>query len=70
MRMDAFEFLLFDNAGKASNDVNTFLNLKFIKKQMSAGIFLEKILHANKLKIKKVSLNVPKLLKKIVLSRT
>ena len=62
MSVDTFEFLLFDNAGKASNDVNTFLNLKFIKKQKSAGFFLEEILHANKLKIKNFSLNVPKLL--------
>ena len=30
MSLDAFEFLFFDSAREASNDVNTFLNLRFI----------------------------------------
>ena len=34
---DAFEFLFFDSAKEASNDVITFLNLKFIKKQKPAA---------------------------------
>ena len=54
MSLDAFEFLFFDSAREASDDVNTFLNLRFIKKQ--------KILYANKLKIINISLNVPELL--------
>ena len=33
MSLDASEFLFFDSAKEASNDVNTFLNLRFIKKQ-------------------------------------
>ena len=32
MSLDASEFLFFDSAKKAINDVNTFLNLRFIKK--------------------------------------
>ena len=36
MSLDASEFLFFDIAKEASNDVNTFLNLKFIKKQKPA----------------------------------
>ena len=43
MSLDAFEFLFFDCAGEASNDVNTFLNFRFIKKQKPA-IFLENII--------------------------
>ena len=39
MNMDAFEFLVFDSAREASNDVNTFLNLRFIKKQKTAVCF-------------------------------
>ena len=31
MSLDAFEFLLFDSAKEASNDANTFSNLRFIK---------------------------------------
>ena len=54
MSLDAFEFLFFDSAREASDDVNTFLNLRFINKQ--------KILYANKLKIINISLNVPELL--------
>ena len=42
MSLDAFEFLFFDSAREASNDVNTFLNLRFIKKQKPAGVFLRK----------------------------
>ena len=41
MSLDAFEFLFFDSAREASNDVNTFLNLRFIKKQKPA-VFLRK----------------------------
>ena len=36
MSLDAFEFLFFDSARQASNDVNAFLNLRFIKKQKPA----------------------------------
>ena len=41
MNLDAFEFLFFYSAREASNDVNTFLNLRFIKKQKPAA-FLRK----------------------------
>ena len=41
MSLDAFEFLFFDSARETSNDVNTFLNLKFIKKQEPA-VFMRK----------------------------
>ena len=41
MNLEAFEFLFFYSAREASNDVNTFLNLKFIKKQKPAA-FLRK----------------------------
>ena len=58
-----------DSAREASNDVNTFLKLRFIKKQKQV-VFFDKILYSNKLKVKKVSLNVPQLLQKKVLSRT
>ena len=61
MSLDAFEFLFFDSARETTNDVNTFLNLKVIKKQEPA-VFLGKILYANQLKVKKVSSNVPDLL--------
>ena len=37
MSLDAFEFLFFDSAREASNDVKTFLNLRFIKKQKPAA---------------------------------
>ena len=43
MSLDAFEFLFLDSAREASNDVNTFLNLRFIKKQKPAGFFWEKL---------------------------
>ena len=36
MSQDTSEFLFFDIAREASNDVNTFLNLRFIKKQKRA----------------------------------
>ena len=39
MSLDAFEVWFFDSAREASNDVNTFFNLKFIKKQKTAGFF-------------------------------
>ena len=39
MNMDAFEFLVFDSGREASNDVNTVLNLRFVKKQKTAGFF-------------------------------
>ena len=61
MSLDTFKFLFFDNAREASNDVHTFLNSTFFKKQKPAGFF-EKILYANKLKVKKVSLYAPELL--------
>ena len=41
MSLDAFEDLFFDSARKTSNDVSTFLSLRFIKKQKSA-VFLRK----------------------------
>ena len=69
MSLDAFEVWFFGSAREASNDVSTFFNLRFIKKQKTAGFF-QKILYDNKLKVKKISLNVPELLQKIVLSRT
>ena len=43
MILDAFEFFCFDSAREASNDVNTFLNLRFIKKQKPA-VFLRNII--------------------------
>ena len=43
--MDASEFLFFDSAKEASHDVNTFLNLKHIRKQKP--VVFEKILYAN-----------------------
>ena len=55
-----FWIFIFDSAREASNNVNTFLNLRFIKKQKPA-VFYEKI-YANKLKVKMVSLNVLELL--------
>ena len=41
MSLDAFEILFFDSARETSNYVNTFLNLRFIKKQEPA-VFLRK----------------------------
>ena len=61
MSLDAFEFLFFDSAREASKDADTFLNLRFIKKQKPA-VFFEKNFYANELKVKNVSLNVPDLL--------
>ena len=63
MSLDAFELFLFVSAEEKGNDI-----LRFIKKQKPAGFF-ENILYSNKLRVKKVSLNVPDLLQKIVLSR-
>ena len=40
MSLDAFEFLFFGSVREASNDVNTILNLRFMKKQKPAGFFL------------------------------
>ena len=42
MSLDASEFLFFDFANEASNNFNTFLNLRFIKKQKPA-VFWENI---------------------------
>ena len=57
-------FVFSDSAREASKDVETFLNLRFIKKQKPAGVFLGGggIFYANELKVKNVSLNVPDLL--------
>ena len=67
MSLDASDILFFDNAKTASNDVTTFLNLRFIKKQK---LFFEKTLDASELQVKIVSLNVPNFLQRIVLSIT
>ena len=37
MSLDDSEFLFSDSTKEASNDVNTFLNLRFIKKQKPAA---------------------------------
>ena len=37
-----FWIFVFDSGRESSNDVNTFLNLRFIKKQKLAGVFLRK----------------------------
>ena len=39
MSLDAFEFLLFEKAREESKDVDTFLNLRVIKKQKPATFF-------------------------------
>ena len=49
MSLDASDILFFDNAKAASNDVTTFLNLRFIKKQK---LFFEKVLDASELQVK------------------
>ena len=36
MGLDASEFFFFDSAKEATNEVTTFLNLRFIKKQKPA----------------------------------
>ena len=41
MSLDAFEFLFLKSASEVSSDANTFLNLRFIKKQKPAA-FLRK----------------------------
>ena len=43
MSLDGFEVSSFDSAREVSHDVNTFLNLRFIKKQKPAGFFWEKL---------------------------
>ena len=54
MSVDAFEFLFYGSAREASKGVDTFLNLRFIKKRKPAGFFFEKIFYANVLKVKNV----------------
>ena len=54
---------------QAENDVTTFFNLRFITTQKPTLMF-EKILHANELQVKKVSLKVPDVLWNLVFSRT
>ena len=49
MSLAASEFLFFDNVKEASNNVNTFLNLRFITKQKP--VLYEKILHVNGLQV-------------------
>ena len=44
MSLDTVEFLFLDSAREASNDVNTFSNLRFIKKQKTAVFFRENII--------------------------
>ena len=39
MSLVAFEFSFFDSAREASKDADTFLKLRFIKKQKPAGFF-------------------------------
>ena len=53
MSLDAFEFLFFDSAREASNDVNTFLSLRFMKKQKPAGFFLRKYYMPTSSKLKR-----------------
>ena len=51
--LHAFEVWFFDSAREASNDLNIFLNLRFIKKQKPAGFFWRKyyILTSSKLRM-------------------
>ena len=67
MSLGASEFLFFGSAKEASNDVNTFQNLRFIKKQNQ--LFFSKK-HYMLTSFNKVSLIIPDFLQKIVLSRT
>ena len=60
MSLDTSEFLFFDIPREASNDVKTFLNLRFIKKWKQ--LFFEEILQVNEVKVNNVSLNVPNFL--------
>ena len=55
MSLDTSEFLFFDIAREASNDVNTFLNLRFIKKQKPAVFWGNSF----EVKVNNVSLNIP-----------
>ena len=48
MSLDAFEFLFFDSVREASNDVNTFSNLRFMKKQKPADFLKKKFLRFRK----------------------
>ena len=66
MSQDVFECMLFGSAREARM-TSTLFELK-IYQETRTSCFFEKILYANELKVKKVSLNVPDLLK-IVLSR-
>ena len=38
MILDAFKFLFFDSAREASNDVYTFLNLRFIELKVKVSL--------------------------------
>ena len=68
MSLDVFEFLFLIVQEKQVM-TSTLFELE-IYQETEATCFFEKILCANMLKAKKVSLNVPELLWKIVLSRT
>ena len=57
MSLAGSEFLLFDNAKEASNNIITFFLWTFITKQKPELIW--EILHVKELQVKKVSLNVP-----------
>ena len=48
MSLGAFEFLFFDSVREASNDVNTFSNLRFIKKQKPDDFLKKKFLQFRK----------------------
>ena len=48
MSLDAFEFLFFDRVRETSNDVNTFSNLRFMKKQKPADFLKKKFLRFRK----------------------
>ena len=52
MSLDAFKFLFFESAREASNDVNTFLNLRFIKKQKPV-VFLGNYYRLTRSKLKR-----------------
>ena len=50
MSLDAFEFLFFGSVREASNDVSTFLNLRFMKKEKPAVFLRKYILPTSNLK--------------------
>ena len=52
MSLDASEFLLFDSAKEESNDVDTFLNLRYIKKQ-KAAFFVRKYYMLTSLRLRR-----------------